>query len=85
MDRTLKLPNTLTDLMIFGMSKLFIGQDNLSHQIMELHVTPSMMACYWATLKKRRKRNRELKISVDYTTLFAYFILILFFLFLYAY
>ena len=55
----MKLP-LRTDSMILEMSKMFVGQDdNLSEQIMELHVTPSMLDCYYINLKKRKESIAE--------------------------
>ena len=61
----MKLP-LRTDSMIFEMSKMFVGQnDNLSEQILALHVTPRMLQCYYDYLRKKKKtaysrvRNRR--------------------------
>ena len=51
----MKLP-LRTDSMRFEMSKIFVGQDdNLSEQILALHVTPSMLWCYYNNLRKKKK------------------------------
>ena len=58
----MKLP-LRTDSMIFEMSKMFVGQDdNLSEQILALHVTPSMLWCYYNNLKKKKKTALRSKI-----------------------
>ena len=56
-DALLKLP-LRPNSMILEMSKMFVGQDdNLSEQIIELHITPSMLACYYNNLQKRKERE----------------------------
>ena len=53
-----------TDSMKFEMSKIFVGtNDNLSEEIMKLHVTPSMYECYHNSLTKRKKSSEEIHLS----------------------